>query len=59
MERKRFIPEQIIGMLREAVVRLSQGERVEGIGRGLTRAEQTYYRWRRQYGGMKATQTRH
>jgi len=58
MARKRFTPEQIIGMLREAEVRLSQGEQVEGICRGLGIVEQTYYRWRRQYGGMKVTQAR-
>ena len=58
MARKRFTPEQIIGMLREAEVRLSRGEQVEGICRGLGIVEQTYYRWRRQYGGMKVTQAR-
>ena len=58
MVRKRFTPEQIIAMLREAEVRLSQGEQVEGICRGLGIVEQTYYRWRRQYGGMKVTQAR-
>lgn len=53
MVRKRFTPEQIIGMLREAEVRLSQGEKVKGICRGLGITEQTYYRWRKDYGGMK------
>ena len=47
MARKRFSPEQIIGMLREAEVRLSQGEKVKGICRGLGITEQTYYRWRK------------
>ncbi len=58
MARKRFSPEQIIGMLREAEVRLSQGEKVKGICRGLGVAEQTYYRWRKDYGGMKVSQAR-
>jgi putative transposase len=58
MARKRFTPERIIGMLREAEVRLSQGENVKGICRGLGITEQTYYRWRRQYGGMKVSQAR-
>ena len=58
MARKRFTPEQIIGMLREAEVRLSQGEQVEGICRGRGIVEQTSYCWRRQYGGMKGTQAR-
>ena len=58
MARKRFSPEQIIGMLREAEVRLSQGEKVKGICRGLGITEQTYYRWRKDYGGMKVSQAR-
>ena len=58
MVRKRFTPEQIIAMLREAEVRLSQGEQVEGICRSCGITEQTYYRWRREYGGMKVSQAR-
>ena len=58
MARKRFSPEQIIGMLREAEVRLSQGEKVKGICRGLGVTEQAYYRWRKDYGGMKVSQAR-
>jgi putative transposase len=58
MARKRFSPEQIIGMLREAEVRLSQGEKVKGICRGLGITEQAYYRWRKDYGGMKVSQAR-
>jgi len=55
---KRFTSEQIFGMLREAEVRLSQGEKVKGICRSLGIPEQTYYRWRKDYGGMKVSQTR-
>jgi hypothetical protein len=44
MARKRFTPEKINGMLREAEVRLSQGEKVKGICRSLGITEQTYYR---------------
>jgi len=58
MARKRFSSEQTIGMLREAEVRLSQGEKVKGICRGLGITEQTYYRWRKDYGGMKVSQAR-
>jgi transposase-like protein len=58
MARKRFTPEQIIGMLREAEVRLSQGDKVKGICRSLGITEQTYYRWRKDYGGMKVSQAR-
>jgi putative transposase len=58
MARKRFTPEQIIGMLREAEVRLSQGEKITDISRSLGITEQTYYRWRKDYGGMKVSQAR-
>ena len=53
MSRKRYTPEQIIGMLREAEVCLSQGETTGQICRRLGVSEQSYYRWRREYGGMK------
>lgn len=56
MARKRYTAEQIIGLLREAEVRLSQGEKIGGISRGLGISEQSYYRWRREYGGLKVTQ---
>ena len=52
MSRKRFKPEQIIRMLREAEVDFSQGMKVRDICRGLGISEQTYYRWRREYGGL-------
>ena len=47
MARKRYTTEQIIGMLREAEVKLSQGETVAVICRGLGISEQSCYRWRR------------
>ena len=55
MSRKRFKPEQIIRMLREAEVGLSQGMKVKDLCRGLGISEQTYYRWRREYGGLKVS----
>ena len=58
MSRKRFTPEQIIGILREADVKLSQSRSVEQVCRELGITEQTYYRWRREYGGMKVPQAR-
>jgi transposase-like protein len=45
-------------MLREAEVRLSQGEKVGGICRSLGISEQSYYRWRREYGGLKVDQAK-
>jgi putative transposase len=53
MARKEYTPEQVIGILREAEVRLSQGEKIGKICRSLGVSEQSYYRWRRQYGGLK------
>jgi len=58
MPRKRFTVEQIIHHLREAEVLLAQGQRVGEICRRLGIAEQTYYRWRREYGGLKLDQAR-
>ena len=56
MSRKRYSPEQIIGMLREAEVWLSQGQTVGEVVRNLGISEQSYYRWRREYGGMEVRQ---
>ena len=58
MSRKRYTPEQIIAKLREAEVRLSQGEKVGVICRSLGISEQSYYRWRREYGGLKVNQAK-
>ena len=58
MARKRYTPEQIIGMLREAEVRLSQGEKIGAIARSAGISEQRYYRWRREYGGPKVSQAK-
>ena len=52
MSRKRYSPEKIIGILREAEVALAQGMTVGQICRQLSISEQTYYTWRKQYGGM-------
>ena len=58
MSRKRYTAEQIIGMLREVEVEHSRGQKLGQICRNLGITEQTYYRWRREYGGMKVTQAR-
>ncbi len=58
MKRNRFTVEQIIRMLREAEVHLSQGKSVKLTSRELGITEQTYYRWRKEYGGMKVSQAR-
>jgi len=56
--KKGFTAEQIIGKLREAEVLLSQGSTVGEVSRKLGITEQTYYRWRREYGGMRLDQAR-
>ena len=58
MGRKRFSPEQIITMLREAEVLLTQGTPVAEACRKLGVTEQTYYRWRKEYGGMRVEQAK-
>jgi putative transposase len=58
MSKKRYTPEQIIGKLREAEVALAQGEAAAQVCRTLGIAEQTFYRWRREYGGLKVEQAR-
>jgi putative transposase len=58
MGRKHYSPEQIITMLREAEVFLSQGTQVAEVCRKLVVSEQSYYRWRKEYGGMKVDQAR-
>ena len=58
MKKKGFTAEQIIGKLREAEVFLGQGSTVGEVSRKLGITEQTYYRWRREYGGMRLDQAR-
>ncbi len=58
MVKRAYKPEQIIGKLREAEVLLSQGYAVGEVARRLGVVEQTYYRWRREYGGMRVEQAR-
>jgi transposase-like protein len=58
MARKRYTAEQIIGKLREAEVALAQGEAVAKVTRRLGVSEQTYYRWRREYGGLRVDQAK-
>ncbi len=58
MPRKRTTPEQIISKLREAEVLLSQGQTVAHVSKQIGVTEQTYYRWRKEYGGMRTSQVR-
>ena len=56
MSRRRHTPEQIITALREAEVGLANGKTVGIVSRELGISEQTYYRWRKEFGGMKVVQ---
>lgn len=58
MPRKRYPIEQIIHKLREAEVHISQGRTVAEACKAIEVAEQTYYRWRKEYGGLKIDQVR-
>ena len=58
MSRKRYKPEQIIGMLRQTEVELTRGKRIGEVCRSLGISEQSYYRWRSEYGGLKLDQAR-
>lgn len=54
MRRKRHSPEQVIAKLRDADVALSQGASIAEVCKKLEVSEQTFHRWRTQFGGMKA-----
>jgi len=56
--KKANTPEQIINKLREAEVMLSQGTSMAVICKKIGVVEQTYYRWRKEYGGMRVDQAR-
>ena len=58
MSRKRFTAEDIINKLREAEIFLGQGLSVEEMLRKISVSGQTYYRWRKEYGGMRVDQAR-
>jgi putative transposase len=58
MARKGFRPEEVIAKPREADVPLGQGKKLGEVVRALGVSEVTYYRWRREYGGMSVPQAR-
>ena len=55
---KRKSPAQIINHLRKAEVELANGRTVRDVCKGIGITEQTYYRWRQEYGGMKTSQAK-
>jgi putative transposase len=58
MAKKGYTPEQIINKLREAEILLSQGETMAVVSKKIGVSAHTYYRWRREYGGLRVEQAR-
>ncbi len=58
MARKRYTTEQIIGLLRQAEVMVGRGCRMEEVLREIDVTANTYYRWRKEYGGLGMDQAR-
>ncbi len=58
MPGKRHSPEQILGKLREVEIALAKGETVTRAVRQIGVSEQTYYRWRNEYGGLSIDQAK-
>lgn len=58
MKSKKHKPEQIIKKLREADVMLASGRTIGEVAQQLEISEQTFHRWRNQYGGMKAEEAK-
>ena len=58
MVRKNFTPEQIINKLREAEIHINQGISISQASRKIGITQQTYYRWRKEYGGLRIEQAK-
>ena len=58
MAKRNYTAEQIISKLREVEVKISQGIKVAEAIRSIEVSEQTYYRWRKEYGGMRTDQAK-
>ena len=58
MARKGYTPEQIINKLREAEILLSQGETIALVSKKIGVSAHTYYRWRKEYGGLRVDQAK-
>ena len=58
MKKKRHRPEQIIRKLREADTMLASGKTIAQVAQALEVSEQTFHRWRNQYGGMKSEEAK-
>ena len=58
MAKKTFTPEQIINKLREAEIHINRGMPISEASRKIGVTEQTYYRWRKEYGGLRIEQAK-
>ena len=58
MVRKTYTPEQIINKLREAEIHINQGISISEASRKIGVTQQTYYRWRKEYGGLRIEQAK-
>jgi transposase len=58
MSQKRYRPEEIIAKLREAEVLLGQGNKVPEVVKAIGVSEVSYYRWRKEYGGLNVSQAK-
>ena len=58
MAKKRYSPEQIIQLLREIEIHTSEGKTISQASRQIGVTEQTYYRWRKEYGGLNTSQAK-
>ena len=58
MARKRYSAEQVVAKLRQAEVEFSKGQKTPQVCKKLGISEQTYYRWRREYGGLSIDQAK-
>ena len=58
MPKKRYTPEEIVAKLRQVDVVVSQGQNIADAIRAIGVSEVTYYRWRQEYGGLKADQVK-
>ncbi len=56
--KKRYLPEDVVNKLREADVLISQGQTIPQVCKQIGVTDKTYYRWRREYGGLKVTQAK-
>ena len=56
MPKKGYTPEQIINKLREAEILLNQGDTIAIVSKKIGVSEYTYYRWRKEYGGLRVDQ---